>query len=281
MPLDNALTSAGHGLHPACDPVDLDPDTMLTGVFGVVADAIANQPRSLQTRIGPSEIGSPCDRRLGYKLAATPIVNDPGVPWKPFIGTAAHEQLAGIMARAETAAAGLPPRWHVEETVTVGHVNGQPVTGSTDLFDAWTGTVVDWKFTTRNMIREKYRPHGPGDQYRTQAHLYGRGWVHAGYPVRHVAVVFFTRDGEFRDRHVWSEPYDETIATTALARLEAIDTAIRELGATFTLPTLPAVEAFCTHCPWHDPHASDVTRACPGSPTTAKPAPAVLTAALT
>jgi len=84
------------------------------------------------------------------------------VPWKPFIGTAAHEQFAahprpargraGARHRAAVACGG---------NVTVGHVMGVPVVGTCDVFDAYCGVVADWKFTTRNKIKTTYRPKAP------------------------------------------------------------------------------------------------------------------------
>lgn len=267
--IDLALTRSGHALHPGCDPLNRSPDQVATELFGIVADAVTNSPRSLQTRIGPSEAGSPCHRRIGYTLAGTPRVNIAGMAWKPAVGTAVHAMFADIIAAAEVARAGGDPyaqRWHVEERVGAGTYGPDGVTldGSCDLFDAWTGTSFDWKFTTRNRIREHYRPHGPGDQYRVQAHLYGLGWARRGHPVAHVAVIFMTRDGEYTDRHVWHEPYDEKVALGALRRLDETAYLLHDLGPAITLPMLPMAESYCGNCPWWSRGATDPTRACPG-----------------
>ena len=265
---DQPLTEiTGLRLHPTCDG---RPDVHVSEVFDLVQQAIVGQPRSRQKRIGPSEIGVPCDRRLGYKLAGVPEVNRVGdVPWKPYVGTAVHEQMANVMARHELqrlAEDGASPRWHVEERVSVGEVNGVEITGSCDLFDEHAGDQWDWKFTTRNKIREEYRPHGPGDQYRIQAHLYGRGWQRAGYQVRNVGVIFMTRDGEFTDRHVWHQPYDEQVALDALDRLGSIALALDSLGPEFTIPTLPTADAYCRFCPWFKANTTTISRSCPGHP---------------
>lgn len=254
-------------LHPTCD---VSPDILATELFQLIEADIIGQPRSQQTRIGPSELGVPCDRRIGYHLAGVPKVNDRGPAWKPYVGTAVHEQMATLMAKAEVGRwddeAVDSPRWMVEQRVTVGRIGAVEITGSCDLFDAHHGAVWDWKFTTRNQIREHYRPHGPGEQYRAQAHLYGRGFASQGYDVRTVGVVFFTRDGEFTDRYVWHEPYDEAIAVAALERATSIQSALEALGRDFTIPTLPTADAHCRFCPWHDPRASQIGRACPGHP---------------
>lgn len=265
-PLDLALTRAGHGIHPTCVMPETTPDGLATELFTLVADRINRAPRSLQTAPGPSELGTPCDRRLGYKLAGTTPVNDRGTAWKPFVGTAIHEQLADVFTRAERAAsdAGTAPRWHVEERVNVGEIDGTEIHGSCDLYDSWTGTVWDWKTVARNKIREHYRPHGPGAQYRAQAHLYGRGWVRAGLPVNTVGIIFFTRDGEFTDRHVWSEPYNEQVAVDALERAGSIARALAALGPEFTIPTLPTADAYCAFCPYYSKNTPNVATGCPG-----------------
>lgn len=270
--MDPALGQMGLGVHPTCGSVPADPDTVVMGIFDTVRDAIVNQPRSLQKRIGPSEIGHPCQRRIGHKLAGTPEVNGDsvrGVAWKPFVGTSVHEQMANIMAKAEvarwsTTEDDVSPRWHVEERVTVGTIGGVAISGSTDLFDGHHGIVFDWKFTSKNQIKNYYKPHGPGDQYRIQAHLYGLGWKNAGHDVRHVAILFLTREGEYTDRYVWHEPFDERVAIDALKRLEEIQTGIDSLGADFMIPLLPTTEAWCGNCPFFKVGATDLTKACPG-----------------
>lgn len=271
-PIDPAITRAGLGIHPTCDPIDVDPDILTTQLFTLIATAIDDQPRSQQTRIGPSELGTPCDRRLGYKMAGIAEVNHKGgTPWKPYVGTAIHEQLSNVMAKHEVDRFADPdatPRWHVEERVNVGEVNGVPITGSCDLFDAHSGTVVDWKTTSWNKIREDFRPHGPGEQYRTQAHLYGRGWQRAGHAVSTVCVIWLVRDGSFDQRYVWHEPYDEQVALDALDRASSIALALDALGPDFTIPTLPTGDAYCTYCPWFSKGSSTPATACPGHPTT-------------
>jgi len=254
-------------VHPTCKT---NPDVLATELFQMIESSITKQPRSLQKRIGPSEIGVPCDRRLGYGLAGIEKVNDRGVAWKPYVGTSLHEQMANIVATSELARFGIDleatQRWKVEERVSVGEIGSQEITGSCDLFDVHNGAVWDWKFTTKNQIREKYRAHGPGDQYRVQAHLYGRGFARQGFDVRTVGVVFMTRDGEFTDRHVWSEPYDEQVAVDGLARASTIANALDALGPDFTLPTLETADAYCGFCPWFRSGTSLIEQACPGHP---------------
>ncbi len=267
------LTREGLAMHPTCEPLDRGPDEVATEIFTIIQKAVTTRPRDLQVKVGPSEIGHPCDRRLGYSMLNVPKSNDDGVNWKAFIGTAVHEQFADFMAAAEELheREGNTVRWHMEERVSSGLViNGEDIDGSCDLFDAWTGTVWDWKFTTRNKIRETYRRSGPGDQYRVQAHEYGAGWAAKGFSVKHVGIIFMTRDGEFNDRHVWHEAFDPAIVTAAHDRVERIDRS-RGFGPQLMLTSLQTADAYCNYCPWHDARATDLAIACPGHPKTEPP----------
>jgi hypothetical protein len=247
----------------------MNPEILATELFILIEQAIIGQPRSQQRRIGPSELGVPCDRRIGYRLAGIEPAQDRGAAWKPYVGTALHEQIGTVIATHEVGRMSQPDyveRYKVEERVSVGEIGGVEITGSCDLFDVKHGAVWDWKFVTRNKIREQYRPHGPGDQYRTQAHLYGRGWQRQGYDVRTVGVIFMTRDGELADRHVWQEAYDEQVAVAALDRATSIASAITALGSDFTIPTLQTADAHCRFCPWFRDGATNTAQACPGHP---------------
>jgi hypothetical protein len=261
------ITASASRVHPTCE---VNPDVLASELFGIIEQAIAHQPRSLQRRIGPSEIGVQCDRRIGYKLAGTPEVNRVGdVNWKAYIGTAIHEQFANIIARSEADALADPAwngqRWHVEEKVSPGlTLDGVDIDGSCDLFDAHNGAVWDWKITTRNKIRETYRPSGVGSQYEVQAQLYGHGWARKGYEVRSVGVIFFTRDGEFSDRHVWHQPYDPDVAARAIARVTGIQNAIDGLGPDMALPLLATGDAYCRWCPYYSARAANDSRSCAG-----------------
>lgn len=240
-------------------------------VVGIIADHITNQPRTLQRAVGPSELGTPCRRKLAHKLAGTPPTLERGPAWKPFIGTAGHKMLEEVFARHSMDRCG-GGRWWIETRVHVGDVDGQPVHGSCDLYDEATGTVVDWKFTTRNKIRETYRPHGPGSQYRAQAHLYGRGWANRGMTVHRVAIFFLTRDGELADRLLWSEPYDEAVALDTLARATEVSQLLALLGPEVAIPLQPTTDDHCRFCEWYQPGSNSPATSCPGAnPAAAEP----------
>jgi hypothetical protein len=251
----------------------LDMDIVRDDLLGVITDAITNHPRSLQKHIGPSEIGEPCTRKLGYKLLNHPEVADRGVPWYPTIGTAMHSWLEDAFGIAGVRF-GMEGRYLLENKVDVGEVLGENITGSCDLFDTWTGSVVDWKIVGGKRLRA-YKDHGPSEVYRAQAHLYGRGWQRAGHDVQTVAVFFLPRDRELKLAHFWHEPYDEQIAVKALQRLETVATLTRAAGAA-ALPLLPTTDSPCRFCPWLSPGSTDLAGVgCPGDPKAVEPSSSV------
>ena len=232
----------------------------------IIRQAIRDHPRSQQTRIGPSEIGIECDRRIAHKLLGTPPVNDRGAPWLPTVGTAVHAWLDDVFSRDTLPAikAGQAPRWLVERKVTTGQVAGEDIDGACDLYDTITGTSVDWKVVGKTKLLD-VRRHGPGQQYKVQGHCYGRGWVAKGYPVNDVAVFFLPRNEELDGAVWWSEPYDEQVAVEALARVEAIGLACKALGPA-AAGVMKTADAYCGYCPHFRIDATNLTTACPGDP---------------
>jgi hypothetical protein len=246
-----------------------DPALLGGELLDVIGTAIANQPRTLQKRIGPSEVGHPCPRRLAYKVMGAPEFNPhQGVAWKPFIGTCVHTGIEQVFIRDNRRwSAEVGPgyeRWACETRVDVGDINGAVIDGSCDLYDRITASVVDWKVVGPAMLKH-YKADGPGPQYRSQAHLYGRGWRRAGHPVDTVMIVFLPRNEELHHTYVWHEPYDEQVAVTALQRLEAITAAAGALGAG-VLEQLPTADAYCYRCPYYKAHSTDLRHGCPGHP---------------
>lgn len=230
----------------------------------IIRDTISNHPRSLQKRIGPSEIGTPCTRRLGHKLAGTPE-RERGTPWRPTVGTAVHAWLEHAIADYEVPRihAGYEQRFHIEQRVNVGDIDGTEITGSCDLFDAVTGVVVDHKIVGPTSLK-KYRG-GPNHTYRVQAHLYGLGWVNAGHTVNHVAIWALPAAGELHQAVFWHEPYDPAVAHAALKRADAIAKAGRLAGWAAVLPQLDTADDFCSGCPFRSDAANpDLSTACPG-----------------
>jgi hypothetical protein len=242
--------------------------TAQQALMQAIRHKIDNHPRSQQKRIGPSEIGNPCDRRLGYKLLGHPE-NPRGDAWKPTVGTAVHSWLEEALDDDDQArviaAAGLITddqlTWLTEKTVTVGYLaDGTAITGSCDAYHQPTRTLIDHKVVGLASLRDK-KANGPGQQYRIQVHLYAAGFVMAGIPVEHVAINFLPQNGNLSDAHWWTEPFDFALAAHAIARLRAIEAHITTAGE---VEGLNAVEAWCEWCPFHTPGATDLTTGCPG-----------------
>lgn len=234
-----------------------------TNVVTVVKQAGANAPRSLQRTIGPSEIGTPCVRRLAYKLCDWPTVNTDSDPWASIIGTAVHAWMEETF-RAENERLG-QERYVVERRL---HIRGN-IYGNADLFDRAHGVNIDWKITSPDRLK-KYRQNGPGQQYRVQAHLYGLGQENAGEQVNDVAIVFLPRGGRIDGLHVWTEPYDRQVALDALQRLDNVLTLLHQPGMDpgenpDAFAYFPASDAYCTFCPWFQPGSTNAGAGCPGA----------------
>lgn len=244
-----------------------DPDLVAKEYLHIIEAAINNHPRSLQRRIGPSEVGHPCSRRIGYQLLDFDDINTyTGVAWKPAVGTAVHAWLESAFDAANLAhdVGDGSERWLVETTVDVGQIGGVTITGHADLYDRVTGTVIDHKVVGNPQL-SNYAANGPGQQYRTQAHLYGRGFERAGHPVDTVMVAFLPRADELHKRVIWHEPYDEQIALDGLQRAEGIALATGTLGAQ-ALESLPTADAYCYRCPFYRAGSNDLATGCPGDP---------------
>lgn len=217
-----------------------------------VADSIVNQPRSLQKRIGPSEIGTQCNIALLHKLAGSdePPRNNP-YPWKPTVGTAVHDYLERAFDRVGKQ--GLyPGRYLTERRVTVGELsNGIAIDGSTDLFDTVESAVIDHKILGASS-QSKYKRSGVTPVYRIQAHIYGKGWEDSGWTPKIVVVATLPRDGELSDAWFWSEPYDRTVAEQALAHLNMLHEELQMFGLDVALQVHAKDECSEPFCAWHN-----------------------------
>lgn len=221
-----------------------------------ISNGAANAPRSKQKSIGPSEVGTPCIRRIGYRLLEVESVNQSDT-WLATIGTAVHSWLATTYEAANQALG--RERYLVEQRVQVDESLG----GSVDIYDVDRRLVLDWKIVGDSSLK-RYKANGPGQQYETQVHLYGKGFANAGHPVEHVGIAFLPRGGSLRGLYIWTEPYDENKAKTALQRLEVAKQVIGAAGVE-SLSLLPAVESYCNFCPFFLPASTDLRVGCPGA----------------
>lgn len=278
--------------------VDNEPETsfeeqLLGDLKDVLRQQYHNTPRHLQRRIGPSEIGHPCTRQLAGKLLQLDPINLDGDPLPSWLGTAGHSRFElaveldndTIIDKRATYEAdhgdiGAPRctflgeftgdrdpmalgRWLSERRVTVR----DGLTGTADLYDTWTNTVVDLKFPGKTTF-DHYRKNGPSPEYRVQGHAYGRGYRNEGFPVERIAIWFLPRSGRLVDSFVWSEAYNDAIVDAILARLDNITLALDALDIDEhpeRLNLLPKKPHDCLFCPFYSTRYRDTRLgACPG-----------------
>jgi len=229
----------------------------------VITEAIAGDARSLQKEIGISEIGTPCTRKLAYKLAEMDPVNVGGIPWRATVGRAVHSWLQEIFM-LDNQRRGFT-RWLTETRVSPGDIDGIPLHGNSDIYDRVTAAVIDWKIPGPTTMKDA-RKNGPKLVYRVQSHLYGLGYKRRGLPVDRVHVVFLPSAGELNDGVYWTEPYNEKIALDALARASAVRKLIGQLGTGPTAQLSATETDYCNYCEWFSPNEFDADGGkCPGS----------------
>lgn len=239
--------------------------SLAASVIERVKQAAAGAPRSRQRAIGPSELGTPCTRRLAYRaLDWDPKPNSDSDPWAATIGTSVHAWMAAAYEAENTKLAGTPAhdRYLIEHRVTLPG----GITGSCDLYDRDGGDVVDWKVVGLDRLKG-YRKSGPGAQYRAQGHLYGLGLQLAGEHPQRVSIVFLPRGGRIDGLHVWSEPYDPLVAVEAIKRYQAVcdfHFTVNPEAHPGRWGLLPTADAHCTWCPWFLPGSADLSQGCPG-----------------
>lgn len=229
------MTAAPSLAHLADGHTDQDPKATWTEYRALIEDAMVNAPRSLQKRIGPSELGMACRRCLAHKLAGTPEHTE--AAWLPQVGSAVHAWLEEVFVQAN---AGLDrARFLVESRVTVGTVGGIEITGSADLYDRELGEVTDWKIVGTTTLRSA-KAKGASPVYRAQAMLYGRGFTLRGLPVRRVRIAYLPRNAvALSDAYIWTADYDEQLALDTIARADALAIAISAFGLDHVLASLP------------------------------------------
>lgn len=233
----------------------------------VFHDHAAQAPRSLQTFLGPSELGADCDRMVAGKMARLPRTNHVSDPWPSIRGTALHAWAADAFT-ADNDRQGVL-RWIAEKRVTP-HPDHS---GTADLYDAVEQAVVDHKFlgpTSMNKIRG---PGGPPRHYVVQLLLYARGYRLLGLPVNRVALAAYpAAASSLVGMYVWDRPYtpaddeliEEVFRQTEYRRQWAV--ALVSGAATLTdVPAHPNSES-CFFCPFYRPQsAHDGGTGCPGN----------------
>lgn len=264
-----SLVEPPYVTHATC-PMFSEPDTgdpfaamLKNNLIEMITWYENRNPRALQTEVGPSEIGDPCDRRLGYKLAGVEPRNVEFDPWPSIVGTAMHTWLDNAVQAWE--AENQKGYWLTETPVAVGEF----VKGRSDLYHRPTDCVIDHKSCGPDVMK-KILKGGPPPGYVVQIQCYGHGYEQLGYPVKKVALAFYPRAGWLRDMYVWTADYDRSIAEAALNRLYGIAHTVVSTEVLKYPDRWKDVEATpsnsCGFCGWYNPNKdgeADET-GCPG-----------------
>lgn len=196
--------------------------------------------RSQQTTLGASSVGG-CRRQAWNIINNVPKTNPDTEHLAAIIGTALHTTIAGAMEAADP----FGEDFLIEQAFETPELKGH-----CDLFIKSTGTVIDWKTTTKKKLAEF-----PSKQQRMQVQLYGYLIEQAGHKVNEVSLVAIPRDGVSKDIKVHVEPYDPAIAQTGLDW-------IAEIKAMETAPAPEKSSFFCkNYCSYYD-QSGEV--GCPG-----------------
>jgi hypothetical protein len=233
-----------------------NPPSTVAELRDVLIAYDASRPRSMQTRLGPSELGTPCQQQMARKLAGAPrrAVTEP--LWAPFCGTAVHAEMEKVL-EFWNASLGRQ-RWFIEDDLTID----EEIRGRGDAFDNDLGKVCDWKYAGKYTIGKVLTAQRAGkppaqqvsQDYRIQAHLYGRGHELKGRTVRFVSVEFLARDANYDLSAEWVEEYKPEVAFWAIDRYYAVREMVRDLGVDTAPDNIALVPAnpgeACFFCPF-------------------------------
>jgi hypothetical protein len=248
-----------------------EPPSTVDELHQVLIAYDASRPRSMQVRLGPSELGTPCQQQMGRKLAGAPRRPVTAPAWAPIQGTAMHAEMELILAFWNEQLGRV--RWLAEDELQID----DEIRGHGDAYDLDHDCVDDWKYvgtTALKKLRAARRAGLPpaeqvSPEYRVQGHLYGVGHERKGRPVKFVRLVLLARSWQFSDSDEWTEEYQPEIAYRALDRyyatkdlLTAFDVANNPhlIGL---VPATPSADT-CKWCPFHDPTRPSGWESCRG-----------------
>jgi hypothetical protein len=213
--------------------------------------------RSQQKTMGPSQIGTPCDRRLVLQMLGAPKVNPGGDGWAAWVGTQIHNGLEQMLKWADAGQG----RFATEVRITLP--SELCPRGTLDLIDRVLFMVDDHKAMGQWSL-DKLKTTGPTPVYRTQLHLYGMGARQRGEKVEEVGLIGWPRDkSNLDDLYVWTEPYNPQIARDALARVDGLkawaDKSLADGSSLQEVAQAAAIADDCKFCPFHMRDAKDLT----------------------
>lgn len=246
--LDRMWIEAGVKLHPSCQGIDIN-ELIRANVIEDLTDIIRwtdnNSSRSQQAAIGPSELGTECDRRIAYRISGIAETNSWRDPLPAIVGTAVHTWL-------ENAVTNFQAVHHMDRFETEITVNPDPiVTGHCDLYDRQYSMVIDWKTVSPSKLKD-WKRKGPPEHYKTQVNLYARGLIATGRIVERVALIAVPRSGWLTDVQMWVDAYDPKLAQAALDRLYSIADILLDQGEEMDFEAIPGQpDEGCSYCPWY------------------------------
>lgn len=221
-------------------------------LLDMVAAAVADDPRSNQKHLGPSEVGTPCNRKLALHSLDAPQ-RFTGVNWEAARGTGIHLWLAQQMAR-------IAPKGQLLTELGL-HVDGDPddmrdkLAGTSDVVGLWDRPngdveVVDWKNVGRTTLEKVGR--GRIDVgYTVQGQVYGLGLERTfGITPRAVTLIYLPVAGSWHDARVATRPYDRQVALDAIERWHTIRSRAREVGLAQVVAKAPTADDYCQSCPY-------------------------------
>lgn len=246
-------------------PMTVEGEQIAAALKQLFFDYCNRTERSKQKTLGPSGVGTPCDRKIAMTLLDIPAVNPGWIDkWASFVGTCIHGGLAEVF---EWANAGTG-RYTTEMPLTFPSASVPKGTG--DLLDRTYASFMDHKSLSAYGVK-KFKEEGPPPHHRIQVQVYAYGARLRGEVVDKVVIIGWPREGNsLNDLYVWVEKYDPQIARDALARVDRIAEAIdiyqarnKYMGALDAARQFPVADD-CKFCNWYAPGDPDMTRGCPG-----------------
>lgn len=106
-------------------------------VRSLIAGEDRERPRSKQRAVGPSDLSSPCSRKLMYQILNVDRVVADEVNLAAWVGTGIHAQMERAVKRHDD--------WEAEQKVGVEVAKGIRLFGTLDAYHKPSHTIVDWK----------------------------------------------------------------------------------------------------------------------------------------
>lgn len=236
--------------------------------------------RSQQSHLGPSEVGTPCDRRLALHMLGMRPVNPGGDNWASFKGTCIHAGLADLFTWADAGSG----RYSVEMRVDLP--SSVVPRGTLDRIDRVLCLVLDDK-VMGGWSLDKLKRTGATPTQWVQLHLYAYAARRRGERVDKVALVAWPMEESSLDGLVtWVRDYDPTVAPAVLERADRIRSDVRRAEDEWqvshdgdqgrdvrvddgTLRLLEIASEFkvaddCRYCPYYAPDDSERQWGCNG-----------------